>query len=1209
MLIRDIFEKPITRTIKGVIKVGQDDQANVEQELDEYVVTRELEKHFRTFFANYVRSIDGDTDDMGVWISGFFGSGKSHFLKILSYILGNKVVGGRRAIDYFIEDHKISDPLTLANMQRASTVSTDVILFNIDSKSEMTGKQSKDAIVSVFLRVFNEMQGFCGTNPYLADLERKLSEGGQYEAFRKRIEEKVGQPWEEVRHDFDFIQDDVVETLADIGFMSMEAARNWCEKAVGDYDISIEDFARMVKRYIDRKPKGHHVVFLVDEVGQYIGDDSRLMLNMQTITEDLGKICRGKVWIVVTSQQDIDSITKTKGNDFSKIQGRFETRISLSSANVDEVIRRRILTKTKAGESMLELLFEEQETKIKNLILFTDGAEKKLYADREDFAVTYPFVPYQFNLMASVLTAIRAHGASGKHLSDGERSMLAVFKESAEREAGSEPGVLVPFYMFYDALEKFLDHSHAGVIIKALNNDILNPEHKEECFDVNVLKTLFLIKNVKEIKATLDQITSLMITHVDEDRLGLKRKVEESLRQLIQQTLVQKNGEVYIFLTNEEQEVERWIRQESQNIEQADIIRKVSEEFFDGIYGESRYRYPAFSGRYQFAFSQKMDDRFHRTVTTTDLMLRVLTPYSDERGDDQTMRLISGQSNCVLVVLPDNRSFMDEIRNNIAIEHFLQKNVGADNPRIGEIRETKKRESQERTAEIKRQLEDALRNAAIYVGGDLVQSTTREIKARINEAMGKLVDRVYYKLTYIDTAYGEADIRDTLRPGVQQTVMVGVPSNPNQMALTDVNNFIAGNSGNHSRTSLKTVMDRFTKAPYGFIEADVQWLVAKLFRNGDINLIHRSVPITLIGKPVEEILMLLTRKANYEALMLDRREKVTEAQKKAVRTVCKGLFEVSPAGEDEDEMMAFFLQRVEELRNKLLLQQEKYNSHPRYPGKAVIQKGLQLLNNWRGMKEAIAFFRDVSARLAECDGFVEDYAEVNTFLEGIQHNAFDEAVGLMDIFHGSETYFVDTELESIARKIDDILNSPRPYGRIRDLPELIDQFRNGYTTLLDEHAEPVKQHILEARQQVEQVLKDEPYTDKRRERFGKKVTEAFDNLTEKANATNDMAKLKGCGPEADALRDRFIRDINAYVQELMKQTPHKETPETPAGSGNTIKQDPRPLHMDKRLSIRDVSSARTWDLKTPEDVDRYLEELRKKLTGLLAENTTVHIDF
>lgn len=123
MLIRDIFEKPITRTIKGVIKVGQDDQANVEQELDEYVVTRELEKHFRTFFANYVRSIDGDTDDMGVWISGFFGSGKSHFLKILSYILGNKVVGGRRAIDYFIEDHKISDQLTLANMQRASTVS------------------------------------------------------------------------------------------------------------------------------------------------------------------------------------------------------------------------------------------------------------------------------------------------------------------------------------------------------------------------------------------------------------------------------------------------------------------------------------------------------------------------------------------------------------------------------------------------------------------------------------------------------------------------------------------------------------------------------------------------------------------------------------------------------------------------------------------------------------------------------------------------------------------------------------------------------------------------------------------------------------------------------------------------------------------------------------------------------------------------------
>ena len=160
MFIRDMFVKPIDRDIKGVIKVGQADDENIRQELEEYVVTRELQKHFADFFGSYKKGINGHTDKMGVWISGFFGSGKSHFLKILSYLLENKEVNGKKAIDYFMDDHKILDPMVLADMKLAASIPTDVILFNIDSKSEMAGKQSKDAIVSVFLKVFNEMQGF-----------------------------------------------------------------------------------------------------------------------------------------------------------------------------------------------------------------------------------------------------------------------------------------------------------------------------------------------------------------------------------------------------------------------------------------------------------------------------------------------------------------------------------------------------------------------------------------------------------------------------------------------------------------------------------------------------------------------------------------------------------------------------------------------------------------------------------------------------------------------------------------------------------------------------------------------------------------------------------------------------------------------------------------------------------------------------------------
>ena len=661
MQIKDMFAKKIDREIQGVIIVGQGEETNVSQELEEYVVTRELQKHFADFFNAYKKSIDGNTPKMGVWISGFFGSGKSHFLKILSYLLDNKLVGDKYAIDYFIDDKKITDNKVLSDMQLAANIPADVVLFNIDSKSESNGKQNKDAIVNVFLKVFNEMQGFCGSMPHIADLERRLVEVGRFDEFKEAFEDEYGDPWEDSRKDFDFIQDSVVDALVSMDYMSEAAARNWCEKAIEPYTISIEDFAKRVKAYIDSKGENHHVVFLVDEIGQYIGDDSKLMLNLQTVTEELGKECLGRAWVIVTSQQDIDSITKVKGNDFSKIQGRFDTRLSLSSANVDAVIKKRILDKTDTAAQTLRLLYEQKATIIKNLIVFNDSAEKKLYANENDFTESYPFVPYQFNLLASVLTSIRTHGASGKHLSEGERSMLALFKESASTLKEKEMGVIVPFHRFYDALENFLDHSHKGVISKAYSNSYINPDQKDsDVFAINVLKTLFMIKYVMEIESNIYNITSLMIENIDDDRIELKGKVEEAIKILMSQMLVQKNGNLYLFLTDEEQEINNEI--EKENVEMSEVITKISEMIFEDIFTEKKYRYPEFGGRYSFSFNQIVDDRPYKSNQTCDIGLRILTPWYDGGMDDATLRMMSGQGREVLVVLPNDDEFLTEMR-------------------------------------------------------------------------------------------------------------------------------------------------------------------------------------------------------------------------------------------------------------------------------------------------------------------------------------------------------------------------------------------------------------------------------------------------------------------------------------------------------------------------------------------------------------------
>ena len=1210
MTIRELFVKAIDRDIKGVIKVGQADEENIRQELEEYVVTRELQKHFRTFFASYKRGILGNTDKMGAWISGFFGSGKSHFLKILSYLLANRIIDGKTALQYFEEDNKIADRMVMADMKLAADAAehTDVILFNIDSKSEQSGKQDKDAIVSVFLKVFNEMQGFCGTMPYLADLERTLTEKGKYQEFKDAFERLNGTVWEEARYDFGFIQDDIVDVLEEIGFMSHDAALNWCEKAMGDYAISIEGFAALVKKYIERKGHNHHVVFLVDEIGQYIGDDSRLMLNLQTVTEDLGTACGGKAWIVVTSQQDIDAITKTKGNDFSKIQGRFDTRLALSSANVDEVIRKRVLEKTPTAQQTLTLFYDQKETVLKNLLLFNDGIEKKLYANRENFSAVYPFVPYQFQLLGDVLTAIRTHGASGKHLAEGERSMLALFKESAAELKDRPVGTMVPFYLFYNALEKFLDHSHSSVIIRAQDNAFLQP------FDVELLKVLFMIKYVKEIRANAENLTTLMVSGMQDDRLALMEKVKESLSRLVRQTLVQRNGDgTYTFLTDEEQEINRAI--DNIPVDPAEITQKISEVIFDDLYDEKKYRHPAFNGRYTFPFAQIVDGKPYKSSPNADISLIILTPNSDEIGDDATMRLLSAQSRCVLMVLPEDRTFLDETRSALKIEKFLRGDSLNAVTRYDQIKDAKKIEMRTRQALAKEYLKDALSAATIYLSGSPVQSSAKEAKSRINEALGRLVDNVYHKLSYIDTAMTENDIRKLFAgTGVQQITIDGASPNPNSLALSDMNAYISGNTDKHTKTSMKTLVDRFTKAPYGFVEQDVQWLAAKLFVTGDIAFIINNEPVMLHSRTVDELTKIVTRKEFLEKLMTERKKKVPEKWKKEARELMHDLFGTSPMGEDEDTVMSGFLHGIDRLVNDFEKLEIHFANQKAYPGRQVILSGKKQLTDLRQYRDSYAFLEAIDKQYDTLAELAEDAEPIRKFFDGEQRALFDKALNLMRIYDDSRNFFTEPAVDNAARSIKAILSNPNPFGQIFKLPALIEDFRNSYGALLEAQTQPVLMHIAADRSAVleaanakkcdvhayeDKVLRNRTEYNARIDDMIRRVSGYFDAVRDKAEHCNNVAMLNTIPLESTNLKNKWLTEIAN-----LSDAPVPHEPDQKGG------EDKPPVTKHKHVTIPKPAAAQ---LATAADVDAYLdkvrETLRRQLMSQLEENTILHIDY
>ena len=1215
MKIQEMFKKPITRDIQGVVIAGQGEKTNIATELEEYVVTPELQRHFADFFSAYAKGINGNTTKMGVWISGFFGSGKSHLLKILSYILDKEVVGDKRAIDYFIDDKKISDPMVLADMQLAANTPTDVIIFNIDAKSESDGKSNKDAIVNVFLKVFNNSLGFCGAIPYIADLERRLTEAGKYEEFKTSYQKVTGHDWYEERHEFLSKQDGVVDALVDMGYMSEKAAWNWCDAAIGDYQISIEDFAKRVKSYIDRMGNNHHVVFLVDEIGQYIGDDSKLMLNLQTVTEELGRECMGKAWVIVTSQQDIDSITKVKGNDFSKIQGRFDTRLSLSSANVDTVIKKRILDKNETAAQTLRLLYEQKATIIKNLIVFNDGVEKKLYANDRDFSEVYPFIPYQFNLLASVLTSVRTHGASGKHLSEGERSMLALFKESAMALKEKEVGAIVPFHRFYDALENFLDHSHRGVITKAYDNSYINPDHKEsDVFAINVLKTLFMIKYVLEIESNIDNITSLMVENIDDDRIAVKAKVEDALKVLMRQMLVQKNGSLYVFLTDEEQEINREI--DSQNVEMAEVINKVSEMIYEDIFTDKKYRYPAFNGRYSFGFNQAVDDRPYKANQSYDVGLRILTPWYEGGNDETTLRMMSGQGREVLVVLPNDAAFLDEIRQYLKIERFLRLNTSTQLAKYETIKEAKRVEMRERNANAKLYLTESLKDATIYVNGDTVKTSAKEVTGRINEAIGRLVQTVYNKLSYIDAAMGEAEIRKMFHSTNQLTLGLETTSEANAHALDDVLAFIAQNSHMHMKTSMKTVKDRFMKAPYGFVEDDVHWLVARLFKRGDLAFIVNGASVNQNSKTEEELIGFITKKAFVEKLLMEERIRVPENDKKAVRDVMKEVFGTAGVAEDEDSIMKNFQRYAQNTINEILRLEPQYQRYA-FPGKKVLDTGKRIMQTVIQIQSPIEFFSYISKNRDDYYDFAEDFEPVKAFFSGEQQQIFTKALDMLAIYDDSKTYIVDEALEKIVTEMRQITRQEKPYPSIPRLPELRTQFMNAYTKILEREEKPVLDSINQARARVIEVLNTKEYAEEKRS----KHNSLFAEIQEGAEHCNNVSSLRSFADKADALKIRLLNEMTARDNEIARANAEaarkaaeeaarkaKEQGEEPPAH---VAEDPVKYHVKttKNVTIKNVTHASSWRLESTEDVDKALAALRKSLLAELEDTDIVNVEF
>ena len=1185
MLIRDMFAEDINRKINGVIKIDQDKTDVIEQEVREYVITKELKRHFISFFDVYCHSFDVPTADVGVWISGFYGSGKSHFLKMLSYILENKVINGISTLERFKQKFE-DDPDTFRMIEQSTRSKTETILFNIDIEDTTdidrnSHEKDNKAVLRVFAKMFYDHFGYFGDDLKVALLEQYIDRKGKKEEFYRVFEKNSGSSWIEERKYFDFNDSAVISTLVEVLGMSEENANNWFNgNSSAGYSIArlVDD----IKAYLKTQPEDFRLLFMVDEVGQYIGTDNNMLLNLQSLIEKIGSECGGKVWIVCTGQEAIDEIIKVRTNEFSKIQARFKTRLTLSSASVDEVIQKRILKKnSEAAEELKNLYNNKNESVLNNLFTFDNAVlDIKGYENAEDFVVNFPFVPYQFIVLQKVFVEIRKHGNAGKHLSDGERSMLSGFQEAAMKIQTQDQNALVPFFRFYDTIHTVLDSKIRRVIEHcqeaADKLDDIEPQ------DVDILKLLYLIRYIDDIPANVENIVILMIEDINTDKILLRERVKESLNRLLRRNFIGKSGSIYNFLTNEEQDIQREIK--NTVVDTAAIIKKISEIIFGDIYKTTNNKFHY--DKYDFEFAKEVDDTSFGN-STGGMKLRFLTFATDpvDKTDLHLMGISKGQA---IVVLPES-PYYENIENSTKINKYIEHKTKSNSQQpksVQDIIENHRISAKKYLQEATEQLKSAIVNSSFYVDGEKINPNGNDAKSKINHALDYLVSHVYKYLDLIEKNVGtDADITEILTG--TDGILPGIEP-PNSKAVEKMEEYLDFQDKKNIKPTMADIQNRYKNIPYGWREIDIAAITARLIQQQKVTVKYEGETIQPNNSELPDM---LRKKSEIEKTVISKRHIVAKEKINTATKILSEYFDVMDIPKDEDGFVTFIIQKFTEQKQNYEALDNRYDTTYKYPYRDKVRQAIQLMTDILSQKlDNTALIN----RIIDKEDDLLDSKEDIQIVEGFFHNQsqiFDAATKLVDDLRNDTIHLSqDSEAEKAYNKIKITVTSTQNFNnkKIPELNDLIKTVQEGYNRLLDNKRKDILDVVTQCLAAIRQTADGDPKV--------KDIVQRADNFYASKKDTiaeyKSITLLDGLVPQLTQAMDKFNTDIKAILNPFVIESPTEKSVNLPK---KNIKQCYRQILFQTKM------------LENEAAIDEYVEHVREDLKNLLQDCDGIQI--
>ncbi len=560
--IRDLLSRDLKLTIEEVIKVDQRDEKTVHDEIGEYVFTQRIKEEYQKILTAIAEGPGDPNEAVGVWISGFFGSGKSSFAKNLGHVLGNRPLLGTPAGKLFTQQLKkqggakvkeIEDLVNFINL----SIPSHVIMFDVrvDQAVRKASESIAEILYSVLLRELDYAQDYD-----VANLEIELEAEGKLAQFvgicaklypdqARNREFTEGVPvslsgvsvedyavWRMVRKGAQKIQR-TGAVLNQLDQNTYPSNDSWGQSIKTQADITIRTLVDRTFELAARRNPGQAIVFVIDELGAYVARSAEKIEYLRAVVEHFGQESKNRVlaskavapvWVIITSQEKLDEVVAAiddKRVELARLQDRFHYHVNMAPADIREVATKRVLSKTDDGDKHLRKLYKEYSGQLKTHTQ-TENSRVKFDVSEDDFVQFYPYLPYFVELSIDIVSGMRLQAGAPRHYGGSNRTIIKQAYEMLVSErthlADEKIGTLVTLDRIYDLMESNLSSERQRDITDIHN---LWPD---DPWPLRTAKVISLLENVKGLPRTEQNIAALLY-----DALGANSSLPEVERAVI----------------------------------------------------------------------------------------------------------------------------------------------------------------------------------------------------------------------------------------------------------------------------------------------------------------------------------------------------------------------------------------------------------------------------------------------------------------------------------------------------------------------------------------------------------------------------------------------------------------------------------------------------------------------------------------------------